>query len=125
MGSEIQITCNSCDVDITEEIGYGEVGIGIYVCVCDSCKVFATRKHNARLDGELHPKYRCGKCRKPLRIIAPTDDDSDDDDLSLGSCPICGGKLRGSPSSLPLCFLVTNTLQESQTHTRIPIPTIP
>ena len=103
MGSEIRITCDSCDVDITEEIGYGMIGIGIFVCVCDSCRVFATRKHNARLDGEPRSIYRCGKCRKPLRIIAPTDDDSDDDDCSLGPCPICGGKLNGESTGLLWC----------------------
>ena len=51
MGSEIRITRDTCDVDITEVIGYGMMGIGIFVCVCDFCKVFATRQHNARLDG--------------------------------------------------------------------------
>jgi len=103
MGSEIRITCDSCDVDITEEIGYGMMGIGIFVCVCDSCKLFATRQHNARLDGEPRSIYRCGKCRKPLRIIAPTDDDPDDDDWSPGLCPTCGGKLRAASTGLIWC----------------------
>ncbi len=100
MGSEIRITCDSCDVDITEEIGYGMAGIGIYVCVCDFCKIFTTRKHNARSSGELGSAYKCGKCRKPLRIIAPSDDNSDDEDRSLGPCPICGGKLHGASTGL-------------------------
>lgn len=117
MGSEIHITCDSCDVDITEEIGYGMMGIGILVCVCDTCRIFAIRKHNARLNSKPRPVYRCGKCRKPLRIIAPIDNDSDDDDwllgpsdddpddndLLLGPCPICGGKLHGESTGLLWC----------------------
>jgi len=100
MGSEIHIRCDGCDVDLTEIVGCGFIGIEHLVCVCDDCKVFVNRKHLGKLDGEVRPKFRCGTCRKPLRVIAPVDNEYGDVDGPLGSCPVCGGHLMSASTGL-------------------------
>jgi len=100
MGSQIQINCDGCDIDLTETVGCGFAGIEYLVCVCDDCKVFVNRKHLGMLDGEARPKFRCGSCRKPLRVIAPVDNEYGDVDGPLGSCPICKGHLNSASTGL-------------------------
>jgi len=100
MGSQIQINCDGCDIDLTETVGCGFAGIEYLVCVCDGCRVFVNRKHLGMLDGKVRPKFRCGSCRKPLRVIAPVDNEYGDIDGPLGSCPICKGHLNSASTGL-------------------------
>lgn len=100
MGSEIQITCSGCDVNLTELVGSGFTGHEYLVCVCDYCKSFVNREHSEILRGEVRAKFRCGKCRKPLRIIAPIENEFGDTDGPLGQCPKCGGNLSASDTGL-------------------------
>ena len=100
MGSQIQITCDGCDFELIEIVGCGFAGVGYLVCVCDDCKVFVNRKHMGMLDGEVRPKFRCGSCRKPLRVIAPIDIEYGDVDGPLGRCPACSGNLTAFETGL-------------------------
>lgn len=100
MGSEIQITCDGCELDLTEIIGCGFAGIEYLVCVCDQCKTFVNREHAGLLDGAVRPKFRCGICRKILRVIAPIMNEHGDSDESLGKCPSCGGDLTASSTGM-------------------------
>ena len=100
MGSQIQIKCDGCDIDLTEIIGCGFAGTEYLVCVCDDCKVFANRTFMGMLFGETRPKFRCGKCRKPLRVIAPVDNEYGDVDGPLGMCPVCEGHLNSESTGM-------------------------
>ena len=100
MGSEIRITCNGCAVDLTEIVGVGFVGVEHLVLCCDSCGTFTRRENAHRWTGTSRPKYRCGRCRKLLRVVAPRDDESGDDEGPLGPCPICGHVLSGESTGL-------------------------
>ena len=100
MGSEIRITCSGCAVDLTEIVGVGFVGVEYLVLCCDNCRTFTTREDAHHLTGTRRRNYRCGSCRKQLRVLVPRDDESFDDDGLLGPCPICGQELRGASTGL-------------------------
>ena len=100
MGTQIYIECKRCSFDLTEMVGVGFAGIKYFICVCDDCKVFANRKHNQFRNGAVRPNFRCGVCRKPLRIVAPVDNDHEDTHGALVPCPICGGQLIASETSV-------------------------
>ena len=44
MGSEIQIRCDGCDVDLTKIVSCGFAGLEYLICVCNDCKAFVNRK---------------------------------------------------------------------------------
>ncbi len=100
MGSEIQIRCDGCDINLTEIVGCGFAGIEYLVCICYDCKVFVNRKYFGMLDGAVRPKFRCGSCRNPLRVIASVDNQYGDVDGQLGSCPVCNGHLISASTGM-------------------------
>ena len=95
---QIRIICDNCRVDMLEIVGTGMAGIEYLVCVCDKCRSFEKRNHSGPLEGKPRPKFRCGSCRKHLRVFAPFIDNSfyEPDlprDESRDRCPVCGGRI--------------------------------
>ena len=95
---QIRIIFDNCRVDMLEIVGTGMAGIEYLVCVCDKCRLFEKRNHSGPLEGKPRPKFRCGSCRKHLRVFAPFIDNSfyEPDlprDESRDRCPVCGGRI--------------------------------
>jgi predicted nucleic acid-binding Zn ribbon protein len=102
MGSGIHISCNTCDVNLDAAVGVGFVGVTEYICACDMCKTlvevsdpFSAELMAQSADREIHPSdpFECAKCGSRLRKVAPNDKGCEEG--ILGTCPQCGGKLRG------------------------------
>jgi hypothetical protein len=100
MGSEIRISCNGCDVDLTEMIGVGFIGTEYLVCACDNCKAFSRREHQGFFMGEPRPNFRCGNCRKVLRVVAPAINEENGTERVFDECPVCRGRLMFSDTGL-------------------------
>ena len=93
MASEVFITCDSCDVEVSALVGATMTAYEHLLCACDTCHVFMSREYKLIFPFTKSPKFRCGSCRRPLRVVCPFDDR---DAGPLGECPVCGGHLRGS-----------------------------
>jgi len=106
MGRQIHITCDGCTLERTELVGVGMMGVEHSVCGCDHCNTIVLRTRDLLARPRRAPRFRCGTCRKPLRIIE-NDRHAHDEDAypsslmrKLGRCPLCGGMLTGLDSGL-------------------------
>ena len=83
------LQCNGVDYVILTEQARAPIGESEYL-----------EAPAGMLDGEARPKFRCGSCRKPLRVIAPVDNEYGDVDGPLGTCPVCKGQLNSASTGL-------------------------
>ncbi len=100
MGSLYRIRCTRCELDQTEALGIGMMGISLSLWVCRNCRTLVT------VDDELHQiennpdPQPCPHCSEVLEAIPESRLDSEDERLDLAACPVCAGRLQAEWTGL-------------------------
>ena len=116
MSSSAFITCDTCDVLMTQVIGYRHP-VNFFepswpqvdLWGCDACRILETREYipvREYVSNREMFRERCGKCNFGMRYIDISvgpfywnfrQEGQRDASFNTGSCPKCGGRLSARP----------------------------
>ena len=88
MGSMIRLLCKKCDIDRSESVGMGMLGLGSELCACYHCHRYVLKKLKRRRNFD-EAVLKCPYCRKTIEPI-------DHGDI----CPICASPIEAEPVGL-------------------------
>ena len=86
MGEMILVECPTCANFEEEFVGFGMMGKGTALVVCEKCSRFVRKRLDAFSDGHTDPPYFCPYCRG--RTI-----EVDVSAVEPAPCPNCGSPL--------------------------------
>jgi hypothetical protein len=89
MGEMISVECPTCGLRDDECIGFGFVGKGTALVVCENCHRFVRKRLDAFSDRSTDPPYFCPYCRKEAVEVGGDSQES-------APCPKCGSPLEVS-----------------------------
>ena len=83
MGSMIRLLCKTCEIDRSENVGMGMIGLGSELCACYNCRRYILKKLS-HWNGKYHENnLKCPYCRKKIEPIDPAN-----------NCPVCDSEIE-------------------------------
>lgn len=94
MGEIVRTSCEGCDVDRQDVLGWGMSGMGTALCACSNCERLIVKRLPMYSDRAVLTELRCPYCKRPVVALRPRSD-------AVGGrakerpqrCPRCGGEL--------------------------------
>ena len=78
MGSMIRLLCKTCEIDRSENVGMGMIGLGSELCACYNCRRYVLKKLSRWNENQDENNLKCPYCRKKIEPIDPAN-----------NCPVC------------------------------------